>query len=129
MRISKNFLGVVSVAVVAFALGLLVSGIDSLSANQRTLARERFEYMVLPEQSVGRQNDIRTLGPLKPLTPPKGLQELLNRYGRDGWEVEECRLRPAHSTLKAARETPAYYLYSYAGETGPRFLRLRRRID
>ncbi len=129
MRISKNQLGVIFVGVLAFALGTFSGGIESSSASQRSRLRERFEYIVLPEQSVGRQDDIRKLGPLEPLMPPNVLQELLNSYGRDGWEIEECRLRTAHSMLKAARQTHAYYLYSYAGDNGPRFLRLRRRID
>ena len=129
MRISKNHLGVIFVGVLAFALGTFSGGTESSSASQRTRLHERFEYIVLPEQSVGRQDDIRKLGPLEPLMPPNVLQELLNSYGRDGWEIEECRLRTAHSMLKAARQTPAYYLYSYAGDNGPRFLRLRRRID
>ena len=129
MQIGKNQLGVTLVALFAFVLGAIAGGTRGSLASQGE-PRERFEYRVLKEPSVGgRLGDTRTREHTGPSAPPNGLEELLNKYGKDGWEVEELRLRLAQSTLKGSRRGPAYYLYSNAGDTGPRFLRLRRRVD
>lgn len=130
MSILKHRAALPAIALLAFALGLVVGAIRDSSASQNAVPRERYQYRVLRERGVGERLQLsKQRGPFEPIDPPAGLEDFLNTLGRDGWEVEDLRIRAASSELKASRQGPAYYVYSHAGETGPRFLRLRRRVD
>ena len=118
------------IVILTFALGVLAGGTRQSSANQKSPTLERYEYRILKEYGVGRMlENPKNRDPFRVIEPPKELQDFLNKLGRDGWEVEDIRVRKAQSEMKANRQEPGYYLYSHAGETGPRFLRLRRRLN
>ena len=129
MRYETRRLPVV-VVILVFVVGALAAGLTPSFATQKSSPPERYEYRILRERGFGKALEpAKKRDPFGVSEPPKELEEFLNKLGREGWEVEDPRLRPAHSGLKGSREAPGYYLYSEAGENAPRFLRLRRRVQ
>ena len=127
MTVSKHHAGAALTALIGFIIGITLK---ESSALQTHPPLERYEYRVLKERPGGEKLDpTRTRDPFRRAAPPKELEAFLNELGRDGWEVENLRIRKAMSEMRASRQGPGYYVYSAAGENDARFLRLRRRLQ